>query len=1008
MSRATSASGMTAREFIAKWGPGGPAYPLNERAGAQPHFMDLCQVLGVPTPGDSENYQFERGLAKTGGTGRGTDGFADVWLRGCFAWEYKAPGKSLEGALRQLMMYALPLHNPPLLVVSDRLRIEVHTHFTGTPSECHAFALEDLVRPEVQQRLRQLWQDPESFKPRRSNRDITEEAAQTFAGTAERLRAAGAAPAQVSHFLTQCVFCFFAEDVGLLPARLFERLVSVALTPERMRVQLTLLFESMREGGMFGVDSVPWFNGGLFLKVEVPPLQAADVAALKAASTLDWSAIDATIFGTLFERGLDPAKRSQLGANFTDAATILRLVEPLVQRPLLAEWAGVRGQVQLLLTERDALRDEAATVPSTTAALKAKFARLRTRANEAERTAQAAFMGFLERLRNYRVLDPACGSGNFLYLALKCLKDIEHQVNLEAEALGLERQHDVTGPHNVLGIELNEYAAELARVTVWIGELQWRIQRGYGFNLNPVLEPLDHIECRDAVLTADGQPAAWPKADVVVGNPPFVGNKKMRGELGNAYVGALRASYAERVSGGADLVCYWFEKARDMIEAGHLQRAGLVSTNSIRGGPSREVLDRICQSTQIFDAWSDEPWVNDGAAVRVSLIAFGQSPLRPCLNGFEVESIAADLSPVSVERGQADLTTAVRLRANAGSCFMGVTKVGPFDIEARLAREWLSRPNANGRPNSDVLRPSWNGIDVTRRGRDTWIIDFGVQLDEYAAALFEAPFEYALATVKPFRSSNNREAYRLNWWRHGEARPGLRALIARLPRYIATPEVAKHRVFVWAPSQVLPDKNLQVTARADDVTFGVLHSRFHELWSLRLGTSLEDRPRYTPTTCFETFPFPAGLTPADTAHQRTEALASGALIPADLAPAVRPLAEAIARTAQRLLTLRDAWLNPPEWTQRVPEVVPLGMERSPYPDRIVARPGFEADVAKRTLTNLYNLRPAWLAQAHAALDAAVAAGYGWADYTSGTSDDEILRSLLALNVERHLEGANDA
>lgn len=263
MSRATSAGAMTAREFIAKWGPGGPAYPLNERAGAQPHFMDLCQVLGVPTPGDAENYQFERGLAKTGGTGGRTDGFADVWLRGCFGWEYKAPGKSLEGALRQLMMYALPLESPPLLVVSDRLRIEVHTHFTGTPSECHAFALEDLVRPEVQQRLRQLWHDPESFKPRRSNRDITEEAAQTFAGTAERMRAAGVAPEQVSHFLTQCVFCFFAEDVGLLPSRLFERLVSVARAAlerlpraERLATWLDTEGDELREGSDLWGDEV--------------------------------------------------------------------------------------------------------------------------------------------------------------------------------------------------------------------------------------------------------------------------------------------------------------------------------------------------------------------------------------------------------------------------------------------------------------------------------------------------------------------------------------------------------------------------------------------------------------------------------------------------------------------------------------------------------------------------------------------------------------------------------
>ena len=595
---------MQAQAFIRKWAPGGPAAGLNERAGAQAHFIDLCRVLGVPEPADPDDYCFERGLIKTGSAALRTDGFADVWKRGHFAWEYKAPGKSLEGALRQLMMYALPLESPPLLVVSDRLRIEVHTHFTGTPSERHVFALEDMARPEVQQRLRALWADPDSYRPKRSNRDITEEAARTFAGTAERLRGAGVPPDQVSHFLTQCLFCFFAEDVGLLPSRLFERMVGVSIAPAQMALQLGKLFEAMRDGGLFGVDAVPWFNGGLFKAIAVPSLGGADVAALKAASALNWSAIDPSIFGTLFERGLDPAKRSMLGAHYTDPATILRLVEPVVQRPLLAEWADVRAAIARFLSKRDELRAEAAKIPSTTQKLKDQFARLRTRANEAEREAQAAFGKFLDRLRDYRVLDPACGSGNFLYLALKAIKDVEHQVNLEAEQLGLQRQHDVTGPHNVLGIELNEYAAELARLTVWIGELQWRIQQGYGFKTQPVLEPLDHIECRDAVLNADGTEAAWPKADAAVGNPPFVGDKKMRAELGDAYTEALRAAYKGRVPGGADLVCYWFEKARGQIEAGALQRAGLVATNSIRGGKNRDVLERVLKTTRISDAWA--------------------------------------------------------------------------------------------------------------------------------------------------------------------------------------------------------------------------------------------------------------------------------------------------------------------------------------------------------------------------------------------------------------------
>lgn len=963
---------LQAQEFIRKWGPQGTAHDLNERAGAQAHFIDLCRLLGVPEPDDPAEYCFERGLTKTG-AGRG---FADVWRRGHFAWEYKAPGKNLEGALRQLMMYALPLENPPLLVVSDRLHIEVHTHFTGTPSERHVFALEELGRPEVQQRLRAVWAEPEAFRPRRSNRDITEEAARTFAGTAERLRAVGVPPAEVSHFLTQCLFCFFAEDVGLLPARLFERLVGVNIDAPRMRVQLGKLFDAMRDGGLFGVDAVPWFNGGLFQRIDIPPLTAADVAALKAASALNWSAIDPSIFGTLFERGLDPAKRSQLGAHYTDPATILRLVEPVIQRPLLAEWATHRAQAAKAL------------------------AKSKRHGDKAWRDAQAAFVGFLERLKGYRVLDPACGSGNFLYLALKCLKDIEHQVNLEAEAIGLERQHDGTGPHNVLGIELNEYAAELARVTVWIGELQWRIQRGYGFRTQPVLEPLDHIECRDAVLAADGSEAVWPKADAVVGNPPFVGDKKMRSELGDAYTDALRTAYKGRVPGGADLVCYWFEKARAQIEGLVLQRAGLVATNSVRGGANREVLNRITATMRIFAAWSDEPWVNNGAAVRVSLVAFGHGATESQLDGTEVGSINADLTPMG-EAHESDVTRARRLTANVSTAFQGSVKVGPFDTNGDTARHWLRLPNVHGVSNAEVLRPLRNARDLTTRMRDAWIVDFSKRpLDE--AQLFEQPFEYVLKHVAPVRATNRDSSRKEKWWLHGRTGDELRAAIQPLARIIVTPRVAKFRTFVWMHARVYVDDATALVARADDSSFGILHSRLHEQWALRLGTWMGkgNDPRYTPTTCFETFPFPSGLTPADTAHQRTEALPDGALIPADMPPLVRPHAEAIARAAKGLVELRDAWLNPPEWTERVPEVVPLGMDRSPYPDRIVAKPGFEAELAKRTLTKLYNQSPAWLVQAHQALDAAVAAAYGWLDYSPAMPDDEILRRLLALNLAR--------
>jgi type II restriction/modification system DNA methylase subunit YeeA len=293
-----------------------------------------------------------------------------------------------------------------------------------------------------------------------------------------------------------------------------------------------------------------------------------------------------------------------------------------------------------------------------------------------------------------------------------------------------------------------------------------------------------------------------------------------------------------------------------------------------------------------------------------------------------------------------------------------------------MAREWLAKAgNPNGLPNADVLAPYWNGLDLTRRPRDVWIIDFGWERDEATCSLYEAPFRHVLSLVRPERETNALEALRRDWWRLWRPRPEMRRQIASLDRYIVTPEVSKHRVFGWLRLPTLPDKNLVVIARADDATFGVLHSRFHEVWALRMGTSLEDRPRYTPSTTFETFPFPAGIAPLDTAKGHPTGT----------------LADAVGKAARSLDVLRENWLNPPEWLDRVAELVPG------YPDRLVVRPGHEDDLKKRTLTKLYNARPAWLDNAHKALDAAVAQAYRWTDYTPAMPEEEILRRLLELN-----------
>ena len=1042
---------MTAQEFIAKWGPNGPAYALNERQGAQPHFMDLCELLGVPTPGslgDRTDYLFEQNTLVLGEA----RGYADVFYRDHFAWENKAPGKNLDAALKQLLGYSHALQNPPLLVVCDRLSIHILTQFNGHPSERHTVLLHELDQPEKQALLRRLWTDVESFRPKITSRDITEAAAKSFATLAEGLRKRNHHPDVVAHFLTQCLFCFFAEDVGLLPGRMFDRLVSNRkLGSEQLTQGLASLFTTMRDGGLYGSDAIPWFNGGLFKKINVPKLEILDITELRNAATLNWSAIDVSIFDTLFERGLDPAKRSQLGAHYTDTATIERIIEPVLRRPLLQKW-------QLVVH-----------------AIREQMAKSTKKGDAKYRAGRVLFVQWLEELKSYRVLDPACGSGNFLFLGLKALKDVEHQSHLDAAACGLDREADlVTGPHNLLGIELNEYAAELARVTVWIGELQWRLAHGYDFKTNPVLEPLDHIECRDALISfppvpaeassvqADPVEAPWPKASVVIGNPPFLGDKKMRSELGDGYTEALRKTYEGRVPGGADLVCYWFEKARKAIETNGLGAAGLVATQSIRAGSNRKVLAAICHTTRIYETWSDEPWVNDGAAVRVSLVCFGHAQQVPIVDGRSVETIAPDLSG----GGNAlDLTKAVPLQSNAAMAFQGPVKVGSFDIPGSKAREWLRQPNVNGESNAVVLRPWVNGQDIAGRASDTWIIDFGHDLAENDAVLFESPFGHVKHFVKPMREAGNRESRKRLWWLHGETVPGLRQRLKLSTRYIVTPRVAKHRYFIWLSRQVWPDSRLYAITMADDTTFGILSSRLHEVWSLANASmhGVGNDPTYNAKSCFETFPFPQGLTPLDTAHQQTEAVQGGALIPANLLESFGPIVESekaskatenkaispklnakitskepglvaslpppgqgvaspsaartgmdelglkqlathIAIAAKRLNDLREAWLNPPEWTRRVPEVVPLGMATSPYPDRIEPKPGLsEADLKalqKRTLTNLYNQRPAWLHAAHEALDAAVATAYNWPDYNPAMTDDEILQRLLALNLAR--------
>ncbi len=973
----TAGPTMSAAEFAAKWRESA----RRERASSQEHFIDLCRLLDVPTPNEAdptgESYTFEAGAERTS-TGR--QGWADVWKRGHFGWEYKGAHADLAAAYRQLLDYREDLENPPALVVSDMDRIEVHTNFTGTRPAIETVTLDQLAEggdrtAEALRVLRAVMLDPEALRPEQTPDEITQLAAARFAEIAQSMHERGHDPERVAHHLNRVVFCLFAEDARLLPERVLTDMIeSRRGDPEAFDRGLRELFLRMSDRDadrFYGNVRVEWFNGGLFDDAEVIPCTREELRAMHDAALLDWSRVEPAILGTLFERGLDPEKRGQLGAHYTDHEKIMMVVEPVVLDPLRREFAAMQARVEELVAGRE---------PSPLTL----DGRRRAQLPAWERDAEAAWRGFLGRLRSVRVLDPACGSGNFLYVTLRLLKDLEQEaIRWGAEQLRIPADFPQVDPHNVLGIEINPYAQELAGVSIWIGHIQWMIDHGYGLPTDPVLEPLDNIEQRDAILARDDEgapvPATWPAAEFVVGNPPFLGAKRMRLSLGDEYVDELFAAWDDRVGREADLVCYWHELARHQIESGASGRAGLLATNGIRDRWGRDTLRRIKATGDIFLAWSNEPWTVEGAAVRVSIVGQdGGHETRRELDGKPVSEIHANLAT------GADLTKAQVLPEGAGIAFMGIMRGGSFDIPGSLAREMLRAPtNVNGRPNSDVVVPWPTATDVVKRPRDMFVIDFGTDMGVGDAAAYEMPFSHIETHVRPVRATNRQKSYRELWWRHIASRPVMRAALDQLPRFIVTPLVSKHRVFTWLSAPVLPDARLIVFARADDYAFGVLHSRAHELWSLGTGTRLGvgNDPQYTLTSTFETFPFPWPLDTPDEA----------------LSVEQRAHRDAIAEAARALDEARRRWLNPPELVREEPDVVP-----SLPPRLLPVDEDAERVLRKRTLTNLYNERPAWLAHLHATLDASVYAAYGWGDAAASgeLGEEELLGRLLALNLER--------
>ena len=899
---------MTPREFIERWRNAG----FGERQGAQSFFNDLCAVVGHPTLaayGDPDRFTFEKWVP---------GGFADAYFEEHFGWEFKGQDAQLDGAFDQLLRYQVHLKTPPLLIVSSFETIRIQTNFPGMETARYDLGIAELERPERLELVRDVFFTPHRFRERlRSVDAVTRETAVLFQSIVVDMEARNEDPERLARYLNQLVFCLYSEDAGLLPDGLFSRIVRQHYRdPETFDRAIRSLFAQMATGGFSGADEIAHFNGDLFNLVDTVELSTVALQRLGEACERNWRDIEPSIFGTLFERALDASKRAQTGAHYTGADDIQLVVEPVVMKPLRREWDTVRQEVGDLLD----VNDRAA--------------------------AKTRLEAFRERLTSVKVLDPACGSGNFLYIALRSLLDLEREVIDFAAAQGWTGLTPTVQPEQMLGLEVNHYAAGLARTALWIGYIQWHQANGFPYTQRPILTPLDTIRQTDAILDLNdpANPAEpeWPPAEFIAGNPPFLGGKLLRTGLSDDYVDLLFKQYDGRILAEADLVCYWFEKARAMIKAGTVKRAGLLATQGIRGGANRRVLERIRDTGNIFMGWSDHPWVLEGAAVHVSIVGFDDGSEGELeLDGQPVNAINANLTSGT------DLTVAKRLPDNLAIAFMGDTKGGPFDIPDTLAREMLSSPNPDGRNNSDVVSPWVNGRDITDRSRGMWIVDFGDMTSE-EAALYEVPFEYVAQKVRPQRERSRSTVSR--WWLHERPRPDMKRALRETNRYIVTPRVSKHRLFAWIPPTTVPDSATIAIARDDDYTFGVLHSRFHELWARGMGTQLrevESGFRYTPTTCFETFPFPR---PAD--EQR----------------------ETIGAIAAELNQMREGWLNPE------------GVSAT--------------ELRRRTLTNLYNERPTWLDNIHTRLDAAVAEAYGW---QAGLGDREILDRLLALNLER--EGA---
>jgi hypothetical protein len=1056
-----------AQAFIARW----QGVTASELSTSQSFVRELCELLGVavPHPTPDQSYMFERPITFQHGDGSTSAGRVDCYKRGHFVWESKklkagvaaqatgsAPSKAFDDALlkarQQAENYARALPaaegRPPFVVVVDVGHvIELYAEFTRSGATYtpfpdprnHRIKLPQLADPLIRARLKALWTDPLGLDPSRQSAKVTRQVAAELAELAKSLEAAGHPPQQVAGFLTRCLFSMFAEDVGLLPAAAdgsggFAHLLQqYREQPATLAQMLKVFWAGMDTGGFNAAIAadVLRFNGKLFKGAGADgyalPLTTKQIDGLLRAAGANWQEVEPAIFGTLLERALDPTERHALGAHYTPRAYVERLVLPTVIEPLRADWANAQAAAVVLAREADEL-----TGPKNAKKREAKLEQ-----------ARAEIRRFHHQLCTTRVLDPACGSGNFLYVTLEHLKRLEGEVLNQLEQFGetqdkLGLEGETVTLQQLRGIELNQRAAALAELVLWIGWLQWHVKtRGLGSVAEPVVHDYGNIENRDAVLAYDrAEPALdansqtitrwdgttfkphpvtgedvpdegaqvpqwayvnpkqaeWPQADFIVGNPPFIGNKRMRDALGDGYAQALRAVWPE-VPESADFVMYWWHHAAAKVRAKAARRFGFITTNSISMSFNRRVLSNHLEGkpplTLAF-ATPDHAWVDSeaGAAVRVAMTVGTAEEIFGELGIEDQKLSVSDDSPPALifSHGSihADLTigAAVRnvksLAANQGMVFQGVIPIGDG---FKLRHQDLEQFGLDSRNLPPVVKPYMIGADVVRVHEPKWIIDFVGMTTEQARSNYPVLFQHVLVKVKPVRDTNREPSRKKNWWLFARSNQEMRAAKEGLSRFIGTPDASKHKPFVFIDGAVLPDAQVYCIASSEALLLGVLSSCVHQHWVIRVAPRLGvgNDIRWKPKDVWSGFPFPSedtGLTPA--------------------------LTERIRALAEQLDAHRKA-------RQAAHEAVTLtGLYN--VLDKLRRGEPFAAKDKTLHEQGLVSV----LQSLHDELDAAVLQAYGWSDLGAVPWGDEAARAawtetlltrLVALNAQRAAEEA---